>query len=330
MARANTKQQTDRKKVGVMASSTVASPAKELIEIVPDEDWMELTGTTSHGLRQWYGGAKPWVIAELWLRGPVENKSGQATKVLFERIQKHFPEAELPTKPTGFTGIFRDPLNSPAFSRAINGKRTFSIGLVAMPNAWHAKLLQMLPKQKEPTGGPIKPTLTVEPDPIEAVIDKEPIDQDEGQSISDEELEALFHETALDAPTTYEIAPPLELSIASQVAMSLLTTVVEIISAGSSEAIDDRVKKLHTDLEDIQHKLGMRLQENDQLRRQLRQAGDEIIALRSERDGLRSRLRATEANLTAALKGDAATAINGEIQRRLDSIMRVAPKAKGD
>jgi predicted nucleic acid-binding Zn-ribbon protein len=88
------------------------------------------------------------------------------------------------------------------------------------------------------------------------------------------------------------------------------------------------VRALQSDLNDIAGKLSARLEDNDRMRRQLRQAGDEIQALRYERDGLRSRLRATEANLTAALKGDAVQAINGEIQRRVESIMRVAPATK--
>ena len=308
-----------------MGSRIVTSPAGQDIEVVDDQDWCQAAGVAINSLKQ-FNGSKPYAIAELWLGGAVRDpKSGRAAAMLWDRIYERFPGADLPAAGS-FSGLTRAPQNSAAFEIITNGKRTQLINLVAMPERWFTKLQAFIPKpiEKEP--------MVDELAGQSALVDGESINLNGSQvedrsEITDEDLERLI---GLDAPTVYDIQPPLELSIASQVAMSLLTTCVEIITAGSSESIDERVRKLTTDIADVQSKLSMRLQENDVLRRQNRQAGDEIIALRAERDGLRSRLRATEANLTAALKGDAVAAVNGEIQRRVDAIMRTAPTKKGD
>jgi hypothetical protein len=312
-----------------MASKTVTSPAGETIEIVPDVDWCELTGTTDHALRMWNAGAKRFLVGELWLGGEsADPKSGRATTLLHARMRERFGD-EIKSQPNSITMMMSDYLNAPAFERKTNGKRTQLIRLIALPELWYGKLMANLDEWEDTS--PIDPDPIPEPPPgdREAAELMEPIIL--GSTQTDESFEEMIRDMELDAPTIYaDEKPPLEISIASQVAMSLLTTVVEIISAGSGAAVDEKVRALTGDLEDVMGKLGARLEENDRLRRQLRQAGDEITALRHERDGLRSRLRSTEANLTAALKGDAVQAINGEIMRRVDAIMRVAPKGKGE
>lgn len=314
-----------------MASRIVTSPAGEQVEIVNDDDWLALTGQTNdHGLRQWNGGkgGKPFVIMELWLGGKVEDRSGRASSVLFDAMHSRFPEFDA-TNRNSISTMMLSPLNAPAFERIMNAKRTFSLRLIALPERWYRKMLRDLKDrglgahwEKVPvTSPPIDPAEFVT---VDGIIDQ-PIDQVNGVAGEGIDIETLAPDIDLDAPTVFDIKPPLELTVAAQVAMSLLTTVVEIISAGSTESTDERVRKLQADLNDIAGKLSLRLSENDTLRRQVRESGDMIIALRTERDGLRSRLKATEHNLQAALKGDAVHAINGEIMRRVDSIMRVAP-----
>lgn len=318
------------KKLGnTMTKNMVTSPAGEAIEIVSDDDWLAITGAPERGLRMWMAGTKRYVFAELWLGGGISDpKSGMATGKLWTRMRERFGD-EITTQPTSFNGLANDALNAPAIERTTNGKRTYSIKLIALPELWYRRVLEMIDAFED--NSPIDP----EPEPI-----PEPSQEDRAAAVrmeseifptpTDDEFADIIQGIELDAPTIYESEPPLEIAMASQVAMSLLTTVVEIIAAGSTAAVDERVKRLQGDMADISQKLGSRLEENDRLRRQLRSAGDEITALRHERDGLRSRLRATEANLTAALKGDAVQAINGEIQRRVESIMRVSPKTKGD
>lgn len=315
-----------------MTARTVKSPAGESIEIIDDDTWMQMNGYESdRSMRQWNGSIKRLVLAELWNGGAVTNDSGQATLRLWDRMNEHYG-SDVTTAPTAFHNLtYSHPL---LFERTTKGKRTYSIKLSAMPEAWYDRLLTD-ERERAKIARAAQAEADREADRLAALQSDElvahdstpePIEQE--PSVTDDEFDALIRNIELDAPTEYDLAPPLELSIASQVAMSLLTTVVEIISSGSGAATDERVRKLTGDLNEISSKLSARLEENDRYRRQLRQAGDEITALRHERDGLRSRLRATEANLTAALKGDAVAAINGEIQKRVDAIMRVAPKGK--
>lgn len=321
-----------------MASRIVTSPAGERIEVVSDDDWYKLTDSNWEGVRQWWGtkGMKPFTIMELWLGGKIESKhSGRAMKELYDSMLARFPN-EVDFNQNAITTMMAARLNEPAFSRVTNGKRTFEVKLIALPETWHRKMLEALKER----GLPRKDTKVITTPEVVNTNHNEPIDQVESESqwveglkpsdppLTDDDFDSMIRDMDLDAPTIYDIQPPLELSVASQVAMSLLTTVVEIITAGSSEAVDERVRVLNNQLQDVMQKLSARLVENDTYRRQLREAGDTILALRTERDGLRSRLRATEANLTAALKGDAAIAINGEIMRRVDEVMRVAPSTK--
>ena len=332
------------------------SPAGERIEIVSDDDWVkQANGKTNRGgksvtdrsVRMWHGGMKRYVIADLWRNGPViDPQSGRAATVLWDRIRESFGDDAIVGEPQSFSTLVRDPLNTAAFETDTRAKRTYSINLIALPQLWYDKLMadeaerekerRRAEQERERQERFAAELEAAEREAVEAeqrIGLGEPVATDSmnGDQPDDTgEFERMVLDMQLDAPTEYDMGPPLDISIASQVAMSLLTTVVEIISAGSGAAVDEKVRKLQGDLNDVMTKLSQRLEDNDRMRRQLRQAGDDINALRLERDGLRSRLRATEANLTAALKGDAVQAINGEIQRRVDAIMRVSPKGKGD
>lgn len=311
-----------------MASRTVKSPAGERIEIVDDQDWLTLIGypSDSTALRQWGGGMKPYIFRALWEHGEfTDPKSGRVGTVLRDHMAEHYPNAELSDNPATIMALFRNSVNSPAVSSVMNGKRTFSLKLIALPEIWHRKLLDDIARDK-----PQEP-----PQPVQAPEAQEPAPeapqaptQGNGDGVwSDADWEAL----QLDAPTVYEQPPPMELHIANQVAMSLLTTVVEIISSGSADTSRlSAGQRVQQELDHSQHLLAMRLEENEKLRRQLREAGDAINALRQERDGLRSRLRSTEYNLSQVLKGETAQAVNSEIAKRMDQFMRTAPVNKGE
>ena len=347
-----------------MTSKTVFSPAGEPIEIVPDDEWLALTDSTPVSLRAWHGW-KSLVIHALWQHGKFENKSGQATKELADWIaeQGH----EFPGSPKAIATLFSHPLNAPAVERDLNGKRTNRIQLVALPERWHSKLLLdlavaegevaaiPLEPASDPVEAPVVPQDATEPpSPVEApvaLLDEARASvaldgetqyvgkpsasighpSDEASQSEPEWSEADWEALKVDAPTIYETEPPIELHLANQVAMSLLTTVVEIITAGEADTTKLAAStRLATELDHVQGLLAARLEENNRLRKQLREASDLLTATREERDGLRSRLRATEQNLQAALKGETAHAVNSEIHRRMDEIMRTAPTAKGD
>lgn len=317
-----------------MSSRTVESPAGERIEIVSDEDWILTSGMSPKGLRMWNAGAKRFVIRELWERGSVENKSGRATGELHQAALEHFPDMP-ETGPTSLTTLMNDSGNSAAFARKTNGKRTYEIALVAMPDLWYQKLMWdiEMDSRKQALNGH-----SADVDAAEAVAELVMPPTNGGQ-LGSELVDQLARSTEPDEPEAFiptvdrstdefddslmvDVSPPLEIDIASQVAMSLLTTVVEIISAGSPEAMDQRVAALHGDLLEVQQRLAQRLDENQRLRRQLSETGDQVQALKHERDGLRTRVRQLEANLNSALKGDALTAVNGIIQKKVSELMR--------
>lgn len=320
--------------------SVVETPAGETVEIFDDKTWIELTSTAEQSVRQ-FSGRKPWIVRALWEHGEFTDKSGQAVRRMAEWIVENYPDAGMDSSITSISALMNSPVSFPAFDRKMNGKRTFSVKLVAMPRKWFDRLCENLNKYEYQRVDPGVSAIIADAAEAfdaetrigitDADIETERFD-DEEPTISDMDIQALLDSVpGVDSPTIYNEQPSMRIDIASQVAMSLLTTVVEIISAGDKSSIDDSVRRLKGDLTEVQQRLSQRLSENDSMRRQLRQAGDEIRALRHERDGLRSRLRATEANLTAALKGDAIHAINGEIQRRVDQIMRVAPTSdKGE
>jgi hypothetical protein len=289
-------------------SRTVVSPAGESIEIVPDAQWRELTeDIAGRSIRAWYG-TKPYVIRYLWEHGKVTSDSGAATGVLYRGVTEVFPHVS--SKLSALSHFLKESANSLAFQRHVVGRRNYLVQLVRMPEMWYEKLqrdIEMtftaIPVQLN--GGPVpEPSAPViEPDEIEYI----PSDEPKGFT---------------------EDSPPLDIEMAQQVAMSLLTTVMEIISAGQTPPVE--MQRLRNELAHSQTTLASRLEDNERFRRQLREVADELLAVKHERDGLRQQLRRAESNLSAALKGESVHAINAEINKRIDHIMREAPKPKGD
>lgn len=316
-----------------MSSRTVTSPADERIEIVSDDDWCATAGVGINSLKQWNHGMKRLVLRELWERGSVTNKSGQAAKELYDQIRENFDDVP-DVAHTSLSGLMRAPVNAACFEVNTNGKRTFEIALVAMPERYYNYL--MIDIRKEASNGDRHAAETV------ASLVMPPTN---GGQLGSELVDQLARSTEPDEPETFIpdpipvdrttddfddslIGPTLDVDMASQVAMSLLTTVVEIISAGSPEAMDNRVQALHADLLEVQTRLGDRLTENQALRKRITLLADEVTALKYERDGLRVKVRKLEANLNSALKGDALQVVNGVIQKKVDELMRATPGTK--
>lgn len=319
-----------------MTSRTVKSPADETVEIVSDDDWCLTAGVGINSLKQWNHGMKRLVLRELWERGSVTNKSGQAAKELFEQIREHFDDVP-DVAHTSLSGLMRAPVNAACFEVETNGKRTFEIALVAMPERYYNYL--MLDIRKSASNGDRHAAETVANLVMPDQLGSELVDQlvDESDAFEHPQSSYVAERTELDPipvdRTTDDfddslIGPALDVDMASQVAMSLLTTVVEIISAGSPEAMDNRVQALHGDLLEVQSRLGQRLEENQALRKRMSLLADEVTALKYERDGLRVKVRKLEANLNSALKGDALQVVNGVIQKKVDEFMRAAPTTK--
>jgi regulator of replication initiation timing len=105
---------------------------------------------------------------------------------------------------------------------------------------------------------------------------------------------------------------------AHEVAAALLEQVHALIA-------DRSLDKLQRDVSDLSRRLGEQVGYVDKLRRELREASDELRAVKLERDGLRNRLQAAEHNLKVATSADAARIIDAEVHKRVDRIMRATP-----
>lgn len=315
-----------------MITKSVVTPTGEEIPIVSDDEWLR-EGATPQGLRMWNAGNKRLILAALWEHGAFEDhRSGHAVTMLTEWI---FDNYGVIVSGSSLTMLIKDPTTARAIERiATRQKRTDAVKLKALPETWWQKLDATLrneiPTLRKEAGTWVEPEPEPTPDAPESPASApESVDTTTDPPVpNDEEWRALTDAIELDAPSVYDVGPPVEVEIAQSVAMALLTQVVEIISAGTPEQTDARVRSLMTDMAQLSERYSQRLQENDKMRRQLREAGDELKALRFERDGLRSRLRATEANLREVMKGDTAKVVTQEVQKRIDQFMRQTPATK--
>lgn len=295
-----------------LTSRTVMSHAREPVEVFSDADWAELGGTITA-----YRTTMSIALA-LWHHGTIKSPNGRATGLLHPLAQE-----------MGYGGTalgLMSALNSHplAFAREIKAvaKRTYSITLVALPEKWLSLMQEMEPEsfaEPEPEPTPLR---QVNADP-ETKAEPEPETKPEPADSSSAEFVIDLPEYVPPPEPLPEPSPYLEVS--ATVAMALLTQVVEIISAGSPEQTDQRVRKLSQDVAELADKLSRRLSENDALRRKARELGDELNAVKYERDALRTRLRMTESNLQAALKSDVMQHVNERVMKELEKVMRVVP-----
>jgi hypothetical protein len=72
------------------------------------------------------------------------------------------------------------------------------------------------------------------------------------------------------------------------------------------------------------------LDDNTRLRRERANLGDELVAVKHERDGLRQRLRQAEANIERMTKpAGYAGVVNDLVQTELAKVMRATPAPHG-
>ncbi len=303
-----------------MASITVTSPAGETIEIVPDADWLATTGVGEMSLRQWAG--KREILGALWNHGPFVDPNGQSASTdLLKHAQKHYDYRG--THSGAVSQMLKGPVMLPAIDRDTNGKRTRSVRLVALPVKWYKKLDSEWPH----LNGHKAPT------PTEALAEG----REERDLIADRDAAETVAALVLPDPVAHvnnligppdvadedDYAPAVELEIASSVAMALLTQVVDIISTGTPDA--GKMRRLEADLAQASGLLAARLDENGRMRRTIGELGDEVIALKAERDGLRKRLKAAEYNLDRATGTDTQRIVNELVQKELSKIMSAKP-----
>lgn len=306
---------------------TVTTPVGDELRVYSDADLLTLYGDgrpiNAVALMMSWAPRRdsprgPALLA-LWHEGAVEDrKSGRAAMLLHERAVRYGLAADI--RPAAVTTAMSQGAFGELFvERETKGKRTYAIRLVAIAERWLPYLerpIEPAPAttSAEPTGSDDDTTATVTPEP-------EPEGRTGGATC---ERGGVSADVAALAPAA---APSsVEFELTNAVATALLTQVVEIISTGAGAG--PQLGRLQLDVEALEARLGTQVAYVDKLRRQLREAGDEITALRFERDGLRTRLRKAEHNLTVAMSADAQRIIDAEVQRQLDKIMRQAPNGE--
>lgn len=323
-----------------MSSKSVTSPANEPIEIVDDDDWLQTVDqTNNHTLT--LTQARKAILGALWTHGTFQDKSGLASAPLHECASA-----------LGYKGssgainsVMGDSAMIPAVEREIRGKRTFTVRLVALPRKWHDYLVAEFPasngnKPREAATEAVEPSPEPESVPPASITTAEWLEANQPPiPVSDVNGTATPAATDLDGSVILpppdqspaledwetELTDHVDLSIASTVAMALLTQVVEIISTGNPAANNDTIKRMERDLGEVSQRLADRLGDNDRLRRTIREMTDEIMALRDERDGLRRRLRQAESNLAKATSQDTQRFINERVQQELAKVMGARP-----
>lgn len=280
-----------------MIVRTITTPAGQTLDVIPDAQYVARSPrlASEHALRMW--SAKRSVLGALWLHGPAEDASGLATRVLHERASElgyaGAPSAVLPL----LRGL------GPAVTTETQGRRTYRIELGTLPESWARKLL--------------------EDAELTAIASEASADvATEAQETSEEP------EATESAPEPSEVSEelteeePWNLEVTGAVAMALLTKVVEIVSAGSS---DEATHRLRAERDDARHRLHEQTERAERLRREIREVGDELGAVKHERDGLRTRLKLVESNLRKATGPDVQRTVDALVREQVDKLMRAAP-----
>jgi hypothetical protein len=191
-------------------------------------------------------------------------------------------------------------------------KRTYGVRLTAVLERW-------LPALPDVDDRPVPPADGGGVD-VDAVID------DTGARVVDHPAPGEAGSSTPPPPDYDDDRPVVEGRIADAVATALLAQVVEIIA--TRDAAAPALGRLALDVEALEARLGTQVAYVDGLRKDLRLAGDEIAALRVERDGLRRRLRETEHNLRVATSASARRIVEAEAEA-VARVMRETPIGPG-
>jgi regulator of replication initiation timing len=296
----------------------VATPAGDELPVYSDAQLAELLGP--HDKRvlsanlslSWVRGP---ILLALYCEGAVEDASGRASGVLFERAKRYGLRADI--KSTAISNALDAPAFDLLVERRKGPRKTYSIRLVGLAERW----LRFLPDDDEIESAPTAGADATGSDDAAATTAPEPEPEDCPGGTVGEPGDASARVAGLaPAPS------PVEFELTNAVATALLTQVVEIISTGAGAG--PQLGRLQLDVQALEERLGTQVAYVDKLRRQVREAGDEITALRVERDGLRQRVKSAEHNLTVAMSADAQRIIDAEVQRQLDRIMRQSPNGE--
>lgn len=295
-----------------MPERIVTSPAGDEVLVFEDEAYCDLVGLETEPRRirtlaLQLSDERAALLGALWTHGVIEDRSGRAANKLGDLVGLAV---------TQVTPMLKAPIMAAAVERTGNVRRTHRLRLVALPDRWHRHLSAWVDE----------PASAAEVEPFESTGRVPEAD------LGDHLGPTVEVETEVDAtpPASIEVPAsplaglaPVEIELASAVATALLSQVVDIIATGDTSA--PQLAKLALDVKGLEERLGTSSEYVDKLRRQLRDTGDELAAVKHERDGLRQRLRATEHNLRIAVGADAQRIIDVEVRKQVDRVMREPP-----
>lgn len=296
-----------------MIQRTTTTPAGEEVFVLTDADVMREASLSKAAAAQassldGKSGLRRAVVADLWLHGAVEDRrTGRCTQKIADRIDRGTTAMQVGTILRG------GPVMDLILDRETNGKRTYTVRLTAVLARWLPHLERLAPVPDDP---PV-PT----PVPVPAP-DAGPTTGVGPGTTSTWDPAPPFGWVGDDDPRAAPLSP-VEGRLADAVATALLAQVVEIIATRDDAA--PALGRLRLDVEALEERLGTQVGYVDKLRRELREAGDQITALKMERDGLRTRLRSAEHNLKVATSADARRIIDDEVRRRVADVMRETP-----
>jgi hypothetical protein len=281
--------------------TTITTPAGDLIEVVPDTDFMEVFDVKRSDLSLW--GPRQPILEALWHEGAVlDRKTGSAVADLHRRTQRY----GYPSSQVAVSSILRSRVMGALIERDLNGKRTYRIQLMLLPESYVARLQATKLRAVKPNPKMVEFAESLNFGSLVGPPAQKPTK--EAGPVADQPVPE-----AVPAPDVIEDA-------AAAVARELLAEVVRIVTQ-RPESVDAR---------DLKERLANSLMYTDKLRKELRQTGDELAAVKAERDSLRKFLQIAETNLEKALGGDGRRFIDAEVQKRISRLMQAKPTTKDD
>lgn len=281
---------------------TVRSPAGQSVEVVPDQEWADLTGNSVLAVRRNYT-TKMAVFRVLWEKGTVRSPSGQATEAL--RVAAR-PYGWSGRTTAGITSMLNESINAPAVKRAINGRRCMAITLEALPEYWHNIITTVAPPRGVQPAAPPRPHPEVPAPEVPARgIGRVLVEPDPAPSASTNGT--------------------VDVDVASAVAASLLAQVVAMVNTPPAAVDRSEVDRVTAELNTAQQRVAHLLADNESLRTRYREQGETLRDTVAERDGLRKRLRMAEHNVDAVLNGPNRGAVADAINRELAKVMEARP-----
>jgi hypothetical protein len=279
--------------------TTVKSLAGEDVIVFDDADFAELAGfdPTSHSFKLSFQ-LRPNTLAvlrALWRHGSVVDRSGLAVGHLADRVRSLNTQDDF-----NINAVLTTPLMQHAVERVTKGRRTMQIALVALPRTWHRKVEGSLAEEPVKDMTPVDPARPIQPQ----------------LSLTDDAVPTAVPTADVDA-AHYDVA--------DAVATALMARVVEILSNNGTNVLAVKNAQLTGEIANLTRRLGEQTSYVERLRRDLREAQDEVIAAKFDRDGLRARAQAAEHNLRVATGADAQRIIDAEVHRQIDKMMRQAP-----